>query len=44
MSSISVIHFSGLLSSWFAQGGVAVVILEKNTQVMADIDNKADTV
>lgn len=39
-----MIHFSGLLSSWFAQGDVAVVILESNTQVTADIDNKTGTV
>lgn len=39
-----MIHFSGLLSSWFAQGVVAVVILECNTQVTADTDNKTDTV
>lgn len=39
-----MIHFFGLLRSWFAQGGVAVVILENNTQVMDDIDNKTDTV
>jgi len=38
-----VIHFFRLLSSWFAQGVVAVVILESNTQVTADIDNKPDT-
>lgn len=44
VSSLSVIYFSGLLRSWFAQGGVAVVILENNTQIMDDIDNKTDTV
>lgn len=39
-----MIHFSGLLRRWFAQGGVAAVTLENNTQVMDDIDNKTDTV
>lgn len=42
--SLSVIHFSGFLRSWFAQGVVAVVILESNTQVTADRDNRADIV
>lgn len=37
-----MIHFSGLLRSWFVQGGVA--ILENKTPVMDDIDNKTDTV
>lgn len=44
LSGLSVIHFSGFLRSWFAQGVVAVVILESNTQVTADRDNRADTV
>lgn len=39
-----MIHFSGLLRSWFTQGGVAIAILENKTQVMDDIDNKTDTV
>lgn len=44
LSGLSVIHFSGFLRSWFAQGVVAVVILESNTQVTADRDNRADIV